>query len=166
MNRWRVLLLRSFGADVDWSVQIDSTAAIEHPWQLSAGPGAVIAHRVILNCMGRVQIGPGSRISQYAHIVAGTHEYTRPDMIILRQPVTIGEGCWIAADAFIGPGVSIGDRAIVAARSSVFHDLPPGMICAGEPATIRRARSEDRVAPAERSRESPAQGPAAGSRHS
>jgi len=144
MHRWRVRLLRLFGADIDWSAQIDSSAVIEYPWQLSVGPGVVVSHRVILNCMGRVQLGAGTRISQYTHIVAGTHDYTRPDMIILRQPVTIGEHCWIAADAFIGPGVTIGDRAIVAARSSVFHDLPPGMICAGEPATIRRIRPADR----------------------
>lgn len=138
--RWRVRLLRLFGADVDRSARIEPSVLVDHPWSLTVGPDAVVAHRVILNCMGRVAIGAGTRISQYTHIVAGTHEYTRPDMVILRQPVTIGRECWIAADAFIGPGVTIGDRAIVAARSSVFHDLPPGMICAGEPATIRKPR--------------------------
>lgn len=140
--RWRVRLLQLFGARIDRSARIEPSALVEYPWRLEVGPDAVVAHRVILNCMGQVTIGAGTRVSQYAHIVAGTHEYTRPDMVILRQPVTIGRGCWIAADAFIGPGVTIGDRAIVAARSSVFHDLPPGMICAGEPATIRKPRPE------------------------
>ena len=41
---------------------------------------------------------------------------------------------WIAADVFVGPGVSVGDRTIVGARSSVFKSLPPDIIAVGSPA--------------------------------
>lgn len=145
MHQWRVWLLRRFGAKIGSNVRIEPSAIVEFPWRLSLGTDVAIAHRAILNCMGEVEIGPRTRISQYVHVVAGTHDYTRPDMLIVRRPVTIGAGCWLAADAFIGPGVTVGDRVVVAARSSVFHDLPAGMICAGEPATVRKARPANRA---------------------
>lgn len=137
---WRNWLLRRFGAKVDPTVRIHPSAIIEFPWQLSIGARTHVAHKVILNCMGEVAIGADTHISQYTHVVAGTHEYTRPDMQIVRKPVRIGDDVWIAADAFIGPGVVIGDGAIVAARSSVFHDLPGRVIASGEPAIVRRDR--------------------------
>jgi putative colanic acid biosynthesis acetyltransferase WcaF len=88
-----------------------------------------------------VSIGDRTRISQYSHICAGTHEYQRPDMRIEPRPITIGNDVWIAADAFVGPGVRIGDGAMLAARSSAFHDLPEGMICVGEPARPIKRRA-------------------------
>ena len=98
----------------------------------------VIGHGAIVNCMGKIAIGRGTRISRYAHLCAGTHDYTSRDMRLLRGPITIGRHVWIAADAFVGPGVTIGDGVLLAARSSAFRDLPPGQICIGEPALPHR----------------------------
>ena len=83
----------------------------------------------------------GSRISQYAHLCAGTHDYRRRDMKIVSRAITIGKGVWIAADAFVGPDVTIGDRSLLAARSSAFSDLPAGHVCMGEPARPSRVWS-------------------------
>ena len=107
---------------------------MDFPWNLIVGDGVAIEHGVIINCMGEVRIGDRTRISQYAHIVAGTHDYERPDMRIIRSPITIGKDVWIAADSFVGPGVSIGDGSLLAARSSAFKALPAGAVCVGEPA--------------------------------
>jgi putative colanic acid biosynthesis acetyltransferase WcaF len=93
--------------------------------------------------MGEVLIGEGSRISQYSHIISGTHDYTSRDMRIERRPIRIGKEVWIAADAFVGPGVTIGDGCLLAARSSAFRNLPPGQVCMGEPARPTHARFED-----------------------
>ncbi len=134
LNRGRLLLLRLFGATVHGSASISPSVRIDYPWNLVVGRDVFVAHNVILNCMGRVEIGPGTRISQYAHLCAGTHAYERRDMKIVRRAITIGRGVWIAADAFVGPGVSIGDNCLLAARSSAFGDLPADTVCKGEPA--------------------------------
>jgi putative colanic acid biosynthesis acetyltransferase WcaF len=130
----RILLLRTFGARIDGSARIHRSAHIDFPWNLTVGRDAVIGHGVIINCMGEVTVGDRTHISQYAHVVAGTHDYERRDMAIVRKPVTIGADVWIAADAFVGPGVTLGDDCLLAARSSAFRDLPAGMVCVGEPA--------------------------------
>jgi putative colanic acid biosynthesis acetyltransferase WcaF len=146
-NAWRVLVLRLFGARIQRPVTIDRTARIEFPWNLRLESGVFIAHQVIINCMGEVIIGERSRISQYSHIISGTHDYTSRDMRIERRPITIGKDVWIAADAFVGPGVTIGDGCLLAARSSAFRDLPPGQVCVGEPAKAVHARFESPPSP-------------------
>lgn len=145
LYRWRALLLRAFGARIDWSAKIEPSVRVEHPAHLTIGAGTSVAHKVVLDCIGEISIGAGTRISQYTHMVSGTHDYTRPDMLIQECPITIEDDVWIAADSFIGPGVTIARRAIVAARSSVFHDLEGDAIHAGEPASRRKARPADRT---------------------
>lgn len=54
--------------------------------------------------------------------------------------VTIGNDCWIGRDAMIMTGVTIGDGAIIGARSLVNKDVPPYAIVAGSPARILRYR--------------------------
>lgn len=55
-------------------------------------------------------------------------------MPLLKPAVTIGRDVWICADAFVGPGVAVGDRAIIGARGVVTRDVPAGRIVAGNPA--------------------------------
>jgi putative colanic acid biosynthesis acetyltransferase WcaF len=55
-------------------------------------------------------------------------------MELVKLPITIGNDVWVAADAYVGPGVTIGDRAIVGARASAFRDVPADMVAMGNPA--------------------------------
>lgn len=52
----------------------------------------------------------------------------------------VGNDVWIGADAMIMPGVTIGDGAIVAARSVVAGDIPPFAVAGGNPAKVIRMR--------------------------
>jgi acetyltransferase-like isoleucine patch superfamily enzyme len=76
---------------------------------------------------------------------AGVH----PEQFLLdgaRQSVeltTIGNDVWIGHGAFIKPGVTIGDGAVVGAQSVVTRDVPPYAVVAGSPATVRKLRFSD-----------------------
>lgn len=59
--------------------------------------------------------------------------------------IEIGNDVWIGEGAFIRRGVSIGDGAIVAARSVVTRDVPPYAIVGGSPARLIRYRFEPAV---------------------
>ncbi len=134
LHGWRRALLRLFGARIGRGVRIEPSVRVDFPWNLRAGDGTAIADHVVINCMGTVEIGPRTLVGRYAHLCAGTHAYAMRDMRIERRPIAIGGGCWIATDAFVGPGVTIGEGSLLAARSSAFSSLPPGMVCIGEPA--------------------------------
>lgn len=131
---WRNTLLRLFGASIGKGVRIYPTVEIIIPWTLAIGDEATIGHRAILYALGPIAIGPRATVSQGAHLCAGTHDYRRPDFPLVKLPITIGEGAWICADAFIGPNVKVGDYAIAGARSVVMRDVEPQTIVAGNPA--------------------------------
>lgn len=136
----RAAILRAFGAKLGRNVRIRRTVRIEVPWNLDLADGVSIGDEVILYALGPIRIGPRSFVSQYAHLCAGTHDYTRGDYPLIRSPITIGADCWIAADAFVGPGVTIGDRSVLGARASLFKDLPPDVVAGGNPAKPIKAR--------------------------
>jgi acetyltransferase-like isoleucine patch superfamily enzyme len=55
-----------------------------------------------------------------------------------QAPVRIGNGCWIGARAMIMPGVTLGDRVLVAAGAIVTKDVPDDCLVAGNPARVVR----------------------------
>ncbi|HEX3356474.1 MAG TPA: WcaF family extracellular polysaccharide biosynthesis acetyltransferase [Tepidisphaeraceae bacterium] len=130
----RASILKMFGAKLGRNVRIRRTVKIEIPWNLEIGDDVSIGDEAILYSLGLIKIGSRSFLSQYAHLCAGTHDHTSRDYPLLREPITIGEDCWIAADAFVGPGVTIGDRTVLGARASAFSDLPSDVIAVGNPA--------------------------------
>lgn len=139
-NRWRRLLLRCFGASIGKQVQVEPSVVVDFPWNLAIGDNTTIGRNVILNCMGTIEIGRDVRISQFAHMCAGTHRYERRDMLIERSPIMIADRVWIAADSFVGPGVEIGHDTVLAARASAFGNLQSGFVYMGEPARPYKPR--------------------------
>jgi putative colanic acid biosynthesis acetyltransferase WcaF len=106
------------------------------PWNLVIGTDASIGDRAIIYNLGLISIGDAATISQGAHLCAGTHDYRRADLPLLKLPIAIGEGAWICADSFIGPGVTIGDYAIIGARAVTMRDVGDWSIAVGNPAKI------------------------------
>jgi putative colanic acid biosynthesis acetyltransferase WcaF len=137
---WRRFVLRLMGAKIGAGVRVHSTARVEIPWNLEIGDDTVVGVDAILYSLGKIRLGKKVIISQYAHLCAGTHDATDPTFPLLTPPVTVEDGAWVAADAFIGPGVTVGAWAVVGARSTVVKDVPPGQIWAGNPAKFIKPR--------------------------
>jgi putative colanic acid biosynthesis acetyltransferase WcaF len=137
---WRRFMLRCFGAQVGRDAHVCSTVRFTIPWNVSIGPESAIGDRAIIYALGPITIGAQATISQGAHLCAGTHDYRFADMPLVKAPISIGSGTWICAEAFIGPQVRIGDRAIVGARAVVMKDVPADAIVAGNPARALRVR--------------------------
>lgn len=131
---WRRMLLRIFGADVAADVHIYPTVRIIIPWKLKLGPGCAVGDHAILYALGPISLGPRSTVSQYAHLCAGSHDWRDPAMPLIRPSITIGTDVWICADAFVGPGVTVGDGAILGARAVVMKNVANNAIIAGNPA--------------------------------
>lgn len=139
----RRLLLRAFGARLHATSNLRRTVTVECPWNLEIGAESSVGDRAILYCLGPVRIGARVTISQGAHLCAGTHDSRRREMPLVRPPIEIGDDAWIAADAFVGPRVRVGEGAILAARGVALRDLDPWWIHAGNPASRVREREFD-----------------------
>jgi putative colanic acid biosynthesis acetyltransferase WcaF len=133
---WRRTLLRVFGAKVGADAHIHPSVCIAMPWNLDIGPYVAIGDRVNLYALGSITIGAKATISQGAHLCAGTHDYRRPHLPLVKAPIVIGESAWVCADAFVGPGVTIGELAIVGARAVAMKDVAPRKIVIGNPAHV------------------------------
>lgn len=133
-SRWRAFLLRCFGANVAATAKVRGTARIIHPWLLTVQEHSSIGDRVRVYNLGELIIGRQTSISQDVHLCGGTHDHRDPTLPLIRSPITIGSGVWICADAFIGPGVTVGDNAVIGARAVVVKDVAPATIVAGNPA--------------------------------
>jgi putative colanic acid biosynthesis acetyltransferase WcaF len=131
---WRNALLRLFGARLGRDVRIDPTARIYMPWNLVVGDEVGIGFDVLLYNLGAITIGRQATVSHRAHLCAGTHDYRDPALPLLKPPIEIGARAWICADAFVGPGVRVGEGAVVGARAVVVDDVPAWTVVAGNPA--------------------------------
>ena len=147
LHPWRCLLLRLFGAKLGKAVHPYPSARVWAPWNLEMGDHACLSEGVDCYCVDKIRIGAHSTISQYSFLCTASHDHTLAAMPLVAAPITIGERVWITADVFVGPGVTIGDGAVVTARSSVFSDLPPWMVARGNPAVPVRARQFDEKKP-------------------
>lgn len=140
LHAWRRLLLRIFGAKIGRRAHPYPSVRIWAPWNLEMGDDSGMGPHVDCYSVAPIVLGRGAAVSQYSYLCAATHDLDDPEFPLMTGPIEIGEGAWIAADAFIGPGVKVGDRAVVGARSSVFRDVEAGSVVVGSPARFLRMR--------------------------
>jgi putative colanic acid biosynthesis acetyltransferase WcaF len=137
---WRRGLLRIFGAKVGAGVHVYPSVRITIPWNLSFGQECAIGDRVILYALGQITLEDRVTISQGAHLCAGTHDLHDPARPLLKLPIRIERDTWICADAFVGPGVTVGHGAVIGARAVAMKNVDSETVVVGNPArTIKRA---------------------------
>lgn len=141
LHGWRRLVLRGFGARIGSGVRVHGSARIWLPANLALGDHVLVGPGVRLYNQGHIAIGPRSVISQRAHLCASTHDIADPHFQLVLRPISIGTQCWVAAEAFVGPGVTIGDRAVVGARAALFGDAEPDGVYSGNPAQLIKHRA-------------------------
>jgi len=140
MHGWRRALLRLFGATVSPTCAVYSSAVIWDPRNLELGDYACLGPRVNCYTMARIVLRDHAIASQGAHLCAGTHDIDDADFPLRARPIVLGEKSWVAAEAFVGPGVTVGEGAVLGARGAAFADLAPWTVYTGNPARILRQR--------------------------
>jgi putative colanic acid biosynthesis acetyltransferase WcaF len=136
-RRW---LLRLFGARVGKSVVIKPGARVKFPWRLAMGSNTWIGEDVWIDNLEHVEIGANCCVSQGAYLCTGSHDVTLPTFDLIAKPIVIRDGAWIAARAIVGPGVIVGEGAVLALGSVAMSNLDPWRIYAGVPAKMSRER--------------------------
>ena len=136
-RRW---LLRCFGAQVGVGVLIRPSVSVTYPWKLVINDYAWLGDNVVIYSFAKITIGKNAVVSQESYLCAGTHDYTSTAFDISAKPIVIDDDAWLATDVFVAPGVTIGRGCVIGARSSVFSDMPPMMVCFGTPARAVKSR--------------------------
>lgn len=139
-NKWRLFLLRSFGAKLDSTAVVYSSVRVYYPANLEMGEYACLAPEVDCYNVDRIKIGANTTISQKTYLCTASHDISHPNMPLTHKPIVIEDQAWVAAEAFIGPGVTIGQGSVVAARAVVMKDVPAWKVAGGNPAKILKDR--------------------------
>jgi putative colanic acid biosynthesis acetyltransferase WcaF len=134
MYGWRRCLLRLFGAKIGKGVLIRSSVHVQFPWKIAIGDNSWIGDNVVLYSLGQITIGKNVVVSQRSYLCSASHDYSITNFPIYSRDIEVLDECWLATDVFVAPGVKIDKGSVVGARSSVFNNLPGGMVCIGSPA--------------------------------
>lgn len=138
---WRRMLLRLFGAKIGHGSKVYPSARIWAPWHLEMGEFACLGPYVICYSVDRISLGRNSVVSQYSYLCSASHDIDSADFTLMVGPISIDAFAWVAADAFVGPKVIIGEGAVVGARACVFKDVEPWTVVGGNPACTIGTRS-------------------------
>lgn len=134
LHGWRRFLLRLFGAQISRHSYIYPSVQVWAPWNLKMDDYSCLSHFVDCYSVDKIQVGRHATVSQYSYLCSASHDYHQSQLPLVTAPIVIGDYAWLMADTFVGPGVTIGEGAVVAARSTVIRDIDPWAVVAGLPA--------------------------------
>jgi len=129
----RIALLKLFGAKIAPGCEIGAGVRIWVPWNLTMGERSAIGFEAEIYNFAPVIIGRHVVVSQYTYVCTSTHDYTHPHFPLVSQPIRIGSQAWVATGCLLTPGVTIGEGAVIGARSLVTKSMPAWTVCAGSP---------------------------------
>ena len=137
---WKRFLLRMFGAKIAPTAVVYSSAKVYYPANLIMDEYACIASDVDCYNVAPIYIGANSTVSQGSYLCTASHDITNPLNPLITAPIKVEDQAWIAADAFVGMGVTVGQGAVVGARAAVFKDVEPWTVVGGNPAKFIKKR--------------------------
>jgi len=140
--RFKAWLLSFAGVKVGRNVKVCSSAAISGDGTVIIGDDSWIGQEVriysgaVVKIGNSVDIGPLVYIGTGSHVIdpVGAHSAGRGRNL----DVVVCDGAWLGARCLILPGVTIGQKAVVAAGAVVTKDVPEMCIVAGIPAVVKK----------------------------
>lgn len=139
-RKYRILLIRLFGAKIDWNASLHPTAEIDYPWNLNMKNLSSLGEHCWIYAMAPISIGELTCIGKNVFLLTGTHEIEKSTFDLVTKPITIGNCCWIATSATILPNITIGNYSVVAANSVVTKNVDCNSVVGGNPAKFIKKR--------------------------
>ncbi|AFY72673.1 acetyltransferase (isoleucine patch superfamily) [Synechococcus sp. PCC 7502] len=139
-SRFKVWLLRLFGAKIGTQVRIKSNVSIKFPWRLTIGDHVWIGENAWIDNVAPVHIENHVCVSQGVYLCTGNHDWSDRHFKLIAREIHIHEGSWIAAKAIIGPGVTVGKGAVLGLGAVTGRSLEPMTIYVGNPAEPVKTR--------------------------
>ena len=104
---------------------------------LITGEGCSLVN-TLFDCNDQITLGNFVSFGHDCSCLTGSHDYYKINEerqnSIIRGPITIESGVWIASNVTICMGVTIGKNSVICAGAVVIHDVPPNEMWGGVPA--------------------------------
>lgn len=126
-NSGRATLWRGIGCNVGKGVCIGHTVAVD------------VGNAELINIEENVIITNGCTLLCHRRDMQGYKEGDDSSKLpYIYRPIKLCKGCQIGMGTIVMPGVTIGEGAIIGARSVVTKDVPAWTIAAGSPCKVLR----------------------------
>ena len=142
-GKWRIALLKLFGAKIEWDANVYASVRIWAPWKLKMGHRACLGPNVICYNQDWVELEDDVVVSQYRYLCTAGHDVNMlntADKSLIIAPIILRHSAWVGSRAFIGMGVEIAEGAVVGATACVFKDVEPWTVVGGNPAKVIKKR--------------------------
>lgn len=133
-HKYRVFILNSFGAKLAFDCYLYSSVKIWDPKNLIMGEKSCLGPRVTVYNIAKINVEKFATVSQDTTLCTASHDYEDRDFHLVAGEISIQENAWVAAEAFIGPGVIVEQNSVVAARSVIVNSVKKNTLVAGNPA--------------------------------
>lgn len=140
LHGWRSTLLRAFGATMGPNCHFYPASKVWAPWNLVCADQVTAGDEAEIYNPAPMRFGSHVIVSQGAYLCGATHDFDDPAFPLLAYEMTFGAYCWICAKACVGPGVNVGEGAVLGLASVASRDLEPWGIYAGMPAVKVKER--------------------------
>lgn len=131
---FRNQMLRIFGAQIAKKSLVYSSAKIYAPWNLALGKYSVIGPNVNIYNKGFIYIGSNVVVSQGVFLCTASHDITSELMELVVKPIIVEDRVWVAAEAYIAPGIKLSKGSVIGAKACVFRDVEEYSVVGGNPA--------------------------------
>jgi putative colanic acid biosynthesis acetyltransferase WcaF len=140
-HRYRVALLNLFGAKVHRTAHPYPKCKIWAPWRLTMGAHSCLANDVDCYNVALIELEDYSIVSQYAYLCSASHDFNDHAFPLISSPIRIERQAWVAARAYVGPGVRVGMGAVVGANACVYRNVERWTVVGGNPAKAISTRT-------------------------
>lgn len=140
MHGWRAMLLRLFGATMGPNCHFYPKARIWAPWNLVCADQVTAADGAEIYNPAPMHFGSHAIVSQDAYLCGATHDYNSSAFPLVAYEMRFGAYCWVCARASVGPGVNVGEGAVLGMSAVATRSLEPWTVYGGNPATAVKAR--------------------------
>ena len=138
--RHRAVLLRRFGAKIGIGTFFRPGLRVKFPWRLEIGDHSWVGEDAWIDNLAPVTIGSHCCLSQGVYLCTGSHNWQARKFDLITAPITICDQAWLGAKSMVGPGVTVGEGAVLALGSVATMDLKPWWIYQGNPAVPVKER--------------------------
>lgn len=142
LHGWRAMLLRAFGAKMGKNCRFYPGSKVWAPWNLVCEDLVAVADGAEIYNPARVHLGSHAIVSQQAYICGATHDFNDPAFPLIAYATTIEAYAWVCARASVGPGVNLGEGAVLGLASVATRDLEPWGVYVGVPAVKVKDRNK------------------------
>ncbi len=137
----RNALLREIIGRTGQRFKIISPFFCDYGFNIEIGENFFANTNLVILDEGRVTFGDNVFIAPNCAFYTAGHPLDaveRNDGLQYARGITVGNDVWIGGNVVVVPGVTIGDGTVIGAGSVVTHDIPAGVLAAGNPCRVIR----------------------------